>query len=219
MAMKNSTWKFGLAFLMMTLGLTASGTSADTVALQTTGGFGLTTSSDQLFGWQFSVNSAIQVNSLGVFDTGGDGLSIAHDVGVYRVSDQALLASMIIPGGAGGALIDGFRFYAMASGLTLTPGEQYVIAMTMPAFNGDDQRYVTDIPTTATEINYINSRFDSGSALAFPAQLGAFAPGIFGPNFLFTNPAAVPEPSSIALGVVPAVMALATARRRSRRIA
>src|SRR5262249_36101018 len=68
---------------------------ADTIALQAfSGGTNATSGSDQLYGWQFSVLTAIDVTALGVGDTGGDGLVIAHDVGIFRVSDQSLLASL-----------------------------------------------------------------------------------------------------------------------------
>jgi hypothetical protein len=216
MTILKSCWKLSFTLVATTAMLAVPSANADTVALSFTGGAHATSSSDQLCGWQFSVNNAVQVTALGVYDDSADGLSIAHDVGIFRVSDQSLVASLTIPSGTGGSLIDGFRYYTLGSGLGLVAGEQYVIAMTMPAGNSDLQFVITNPPTTAPEITYVDSRFGGGSTLAFPTVTGLYVPGMFGPNFLFTDAAAVPEPSSIALAVIPAALWLA-ARARSRR--
>jgi PEP-CTERM motif len=154
--------------------------------------------SDQLYGWIFTVNSPITVTALGVFDLNNDGLSVAHDVGIFRQSDQSLLASETIPAGVSGFLDGGFEFNNLASALNLGPGT-YVIAMTMPTHNADDQFIFATAFSNPAEITYVNSAFDNGSSLAFPnpADNGAFAPGMFGPNFEFTD--ATPEPASMLL--------------------
>ncbi|MDR3617749.1 MAG: hypothetical protein P4L85_00220 [Paludisphaera borealis] len=190
-------------------------THADTIALSTTGGFSTSSSGDQLWGWQFGVNSNIDVTSLGIFDTRGDGLAVAHDVGIFRVSDKSLVGSITLPDGTGGVLLDGFRYYSLGSSLALAAGEQYVIAMTMRDGNADSQYVFTNPPTTAPEITYVDSRFDNASNLAFPTFAGPVAPGIFGPNFLFNDGSAVPEPSTLVMGLIPVLLSLAASRRRS----
>jgi hypothetical protein len=170
-----------------------------------------------LYGWQFNVLTAVDVTSLGVFDVGNDGLVTRHEVGIFRTSDQALLASLIMPAGTGSTLINGFRYEDLVSSVHLDP-DSYVIAMTMPQGNADTQSIGNTSVTTAPEIQYVTSRFDAGSTLAFPTTTGSFAEGMFGPNFRFTAGAAsVPEPGSLALLSGLAVPGLLLLRRRAAR--
>jgi hypothetical protein len=189
--------------------------SAGTLALTSVEGTHFTSGGDQLYGWIFSVNTPITVTSLGVYDENSDGLSISHDVGIYRQSDQLLLGSTTVPSGTAGTLLDTFRFESV-SPFSLATGT-YVIVMTMPQGTSDLQVADATTFTTASEITYINSAFDSGSALAFPnpAFNGAFAPGMFGPNFTFSD-SSVPEPSTYsALGL--GLTALLLLARRAKR--
>src|ERR1035438_4548702 len=77
---------------------------AATLALTSVEGTHFTAGGDQLYGWIFSVNTPITVTSLGVYDQNSDGLSISHDVGIYRQSDQVLLGSATVPSGTVGTL-------------------------------------------------------------------------------------------------------------------
>ena len=172
--------------------------TADTALQSFSGGFLATSASDQLYGWEFNVLSSVNVTALGVGDNHTTpGLSVSHDVGIYRVSDQALLTSTTVPAGTAGILDAGFRYMTLGSSLLLTP-DDYVIVMTMPMLNGDTQSIFNTSVTTAAQIQYVTSRFDGGSTLAFPGGPGSFDKGLFGPNFQFT-PASTPEPGSIAL--------------------
>jgi hypothetical protein len=187
----------GLAALLATAACSSS--QAQIALISFSGGGNATSASDQLYGWQFNVLTPIDVNSLGVFDDDNDGLDTRHEVGIFRTSDQALLASLTMPAGTGSALINGFRYEDLGSSVHLAP-DSYVIAMTMPTQNGDLQSIGNSSVTTAPEIQYVTSRFDGGSSLAFPTTTGAFAEGMFGPNFRFAaGPSAVPEPGAIAL--------------------
>lgn len=190
---------------------------AATIALQSfSGGFNATSGSDQLYGWIFDVNTTIDVTALGVGDTGSDGLAISHDVGIYRESDQTLLASLTVPSGTSGTLLSGFRYSLLGSSVQLSP-DRYVIVMTMPVFNGDTQSIGNTTVGTAAEISYVTSAFDGGATLHFPSPTfnGSFAEGMFGPNFLF-EAAAVPEPASLLL-IGSGVVGLLVRRRHSSR--
>lgn len=189
-----------IAFFVSTLFLSFSSLAkADTVALTSvTGGTLATSGGDQLYGWIFTVNAPITVTSLGVFDEGGDGLAISHDVGIFNETTEALLGSATVPAGTGGTLIDGFRFESV-SPFSLIQGDSYVIVMTMPEDNADTQNIEVTSETTASQITYVNSTFGGSSTLAFPTDNGAFAPGMFGPNFTFASTAVTPEPYSIVL--------------------
>ena len=77
-------------------------TAADTALQSFSGGFLATSGSDQLYGWEFNVLSSVNVTALGVGDNNNPtGLSISHDVGIYRVSDQTLLTLTTVPAGNG----------------------------------------------------------------------------------------------------------------------
>jgi hypothetical protein len=165
---------------------------------------GIPASSNLLFGWIFDVLTPIDVASLGVGDENSDGLTSSHDVGIFRQSDQSLLASATVPLGTTGTLDNGFRYTTLGSAVTLAP-DRYVIVMTMQP-NQDRQSLLNTSVTTAPEIGYVTSAVGVGAGLLFPtpAGNGAFAEGIFGPNFQF-QAVAVPEPGSLAmlgLGVV-----------------
>jgi hypothetical protein len=204
-----------MAFFVSTLLLSFSSLAkADTVALTSvTGGNLATSGSDQLYGWIFTVNAPLTVTSLGVFDLGGDGLAISHDVGIFNETTEALLGSTTVPAGTGGTLIDGFRFESV-SPFSLIQGDSYVIVMTMPNGNTDFQNIEVTSETTASQITYVNSAFGVSSTLAFPTDNGAFAPGLFGPNFTFASTAVTPEPASIVLLGTGVLSVAGFARRR-----
>jgi hypothetical protein len=205
--------KWILAFALQMVTFPASDVTADTIALTSfTGGSMATSGSDQLYGWQFTLSSSVDVTALGVFDLNGNGLSISHDVGIFRLSDEALLTSATVPAGTAGFLDSGFRYTSLGSPFVLSAGE-YVIAMTMPQGNNDFQFIQVTSENTSSPVTYVDSRFGLSSTLAFPTSKGAFAPGLFGPNFEFT---AVPEPSTLAMAIVPIGVGLGVMLRRRR---
>jgi len=192
---------FARVMLLSLLTVSVSGVAhADTVALSSfSGGSDATSGSDQLYGWVFTVNAPISVTSLGVYDYGGaSGLTVSHQVGIYNETTQALIGSVTVPAGSGGTMIDGFEF-ASVTPFSLTQGDTYEIVMTMPQGNTDYQIIEVSSETTASQVTYDNSAFGAGSSLAFTSGNGAFAPGIFGPDFTFASSAATPEPSSLVL--------------------
>jgi hypothetical protein len=210
----NKLMRVILSSLLLLLPL-SSFAKADTVALSSfSGGNEATSGSDQLYGWIFTANAALSVTSLGVFDVDGNGLTVSHQVGIFDESTHSLLGSVTVPAGADGTLIDGFDF-ASVTPFSLTQGNNYVIVMTMPDGNSDFQNIQVSSETTAPQITYVDSDFGDSSTLAFPTDIGAFDPGIFGPNFTFaSSTAATPEPSSIALLGTGLLSMASFARRR-----
>ena len=49
-------------------------------------------------GWQFSVNAPITIDGLGLFDFGGDGLSLSHQVGLWDNSGTLLAQTTVTNG-------------------------------------------------------------------------------------------------------------------------
>ena len=86
------------------------------------------------FGWRFTPNTDIDITALGFFDATslpsgtGAGLTQAHDVGIYRVSDQVLVASTTIPAGLVGDLNAKFRYVTLPTPVRLAGGLTYLMA-------------------------------------------------------------------------------------------
>jgi hypothetical protein len=144
------------------------------------------------FGWSFTLSNTITVTELGYFDFGGNGLSDAHDVGIWT-SSGTLLVSATVPAGTAGTLNGDFRYVLVAATL-LAPGD-YVIGGFTPADSGDPVAVQAATITTASGISYDASRSIGGSSLTFPIGDTSGQPNsYFGPNFIF-----VPEPTTTAL--------------------
>lgn len=162
------------------------------------GGFDSQFTPDSVVGWQFTANSDISVTALGAYDFGGDGISDSHDIGIFRVSDQALVTSTTLVAGTSGLLDGDFRYVSLASAIDLAIGD-YVILMTVSEISNDPQRIFVSSFATAPEITWVQSANGVGSTLAYPpaSDFGGFN-GVFGPNFQF-DAISVPEPSTLAL--------------------
>ena len=155
-------------------------------------------------GWSFTTNTAIQVTALGFYDDLQNGLAQSHPVGIYDKATQALLASVtVVPTDP---LTGYFRFAPLATPLTLSPGNTYVVMALVGrenylAFANIDPLWTVDPAITYGQnaVNYANS---SATTLLFPDTFAAG--GDFGPNFQFTAPPAVTvSPASLAFGSQP----------------
>jgi hypothetical protein len=178
-------------------------------------------------GWSFQVGAQnLQLEALGLFDLGGDGLDDSHPIGLWN-SSGSLLSQVDLPSGTGGTLVGNYR-YAPVTPITLTAGQIYYLG----AYFGP----VADLCTTACGdaqlalstqvyapgITYLASRqtqsVGGAGSLAFPNLDATVGEGIFGPNALFTaaEPEPVPEPASLGLVALGIGACLARhARRRS----
>ncbi len=151
-------------------------------------------------GWEFTANANIQATSLGLFDSGQDGLLDSHAIGLWN-SAENLLVSTTIPSGTAAPLVDGkFRFVSVTP-TNLTAGENYIIgALFLPERDqliGGPFGAPIDF-STDPNITLVTSGFFSGGSLAFPGNSSGVT-GYFGPNFTFTAAAtaSVPEPSTL----------------------
>lgn len=142
-------------------------------------------------GWEFSVNQAITVTHLGLFDLGQDGLAESHAIGIWSVTGGNPLFQATIPAGNATSLDGKFRYVQIPETI-LQPGN-YVIGAQYFGVSADSRVSEATGITTDTSITYVGSRYGIGSNLPFPST--SSGPGhYFGPNFQV-----VPEPSTVAL--------------------
>ncbi len=169
---------------------------------------------DRTLGTPFTLTGgSVTVGALGFCQQPGlsGGLSGAHVVGIYG-PDLTLLCSATIPSGTAAPYHDGTRWATLATPITLTPGNQYVLAATVTT-DGD---YVNAAPppgvTIAPGFSLAGSGFlfASGTELQYPDIESGQWFYAFGANL-----EAVPEPGMLALlGAGLGIVALHLRRRR-----
>jgi len=177
-------------------------------------------------GWSFVVGSQdVELDALGIFDQGADGLEDAHRVGLWT-NGGTLLASATVPSGTGGTLVGSYRYTSVAP-LTLSAGQTYVlgayfgpVADVCGSACGDAQ-LAFGTETFAPGITFVQSRQNvsrpGAGSLAFPNLDAEVAGAFFGPNFLLTaaDPIVTPEPASMGIAGLALVALLAGAYRRN----
>lgn len=154
-------------------------------------------------GYQFVVDQPFWVTQLGYFDLGGDGLAMAHEVGLFSTS--APFVTAIVPAGTAAPLVNGYRMVDITP--VLLQGQSYWIGAQSDgdAFGqGIDANYGgTATVTGADGLRYDSAGFCSNTtSLQLPiCQPSAYninhRAGYFGPNFTVVS--AVPEPATLAL--------------------
>jgi len=171
-----------------------------------------------MYGWQFSTVSEIQISSLGVYDFyRGDGLLSQHPIAIWDVLDPAHpLVSAVIPAGVAPEVND-FRFVNV-SPVMLPADHDFVIAALYDL--NDDGVGALNAPnwllTTGPGLEFGGYRFGQypTTDLTFPQF---YIPGeeeVFGPNFTYS---VVPEPSTWSLmGLGGAALIFSKRARRGR---
>lgn len=153
-------------------------------------------------GWNFTVNTSVDVTALGVWSyTFRGNLVQPHDVGIWDSSANLLASATVPPFGAGtpvGSIGNGTWFFTnLGSQVQLDPGNTYYIGAFYQDGSPDDFDGGS-VPITATDVNYLGARAAFGpTSLAFPGTSAGFG-GYFGPNFEFEE-ASIPEPGTLLL--------------------
>lgn len=152
-------------------------------------------------GYSFTTGgSAINVDALGVYDAGADGLRESHDVAIFSADGASLLASARIESGTSAPLDSGYRFASIAP-LSLAASTTYLIG----AFYGStnlDAPYRRGTAVTTSDLTFGENRISEGAKqLTAPTtiQHPDFREGYFGPSFRI---AAVPEPATWAMMIM-----------------
>ncbi len=154
------------AALLAVCGLSTWAAADVAVSLDGTGSGGIP-AADSSHGWQFSANDPITVTHLGLFDLGNDGFGSDHPIGLFRLSDGALLTSGVMSAGAGDTLILNFRYIDTAD-VALSAGETYVVSYYSATDGSDHVITGANNLVVAPELTYEQGRWGQGGGLQFP---------------------------------------------------
>lgn len=176
----------------------ASVASAQPVVTSFTGGsnFGsyYGSADGDVIGFRFTSDVAQTVTDLGVLVDLSDGvLDSSHMVGLWRDSDQALLASATVTPGS--TLIDGFRYESITP-VDLDAGGRYTLGALYTPTDGDS--YISSPSSVALfQISDTNGVFPASADLgfAYPTEDSSNL-ARFGPNAISVP---IPAPASLAL--------------------
>jgi hypothetical protein len=181
-------------------------------------------------GWQFERAGSpddILITQLGVFDSGGDGLINAHEIGLWRQDpgggvSGTLLASATVPAGTAAPLLGGYRWVSISPVPIPHALAFYVVGAQYSA--GDQDNLVTPLPFDPQGGPQFSpdifpflggGRYNLASSLAFPSSITFIPPE--GPGELFWQPnfqySGVPEPN-VWLLLSPALFYLVLRSRR-----
>lgn len=178
--------------------------------------FGYPATNEITVGYRFTANENISVYSLGIVNAFGDGLQIAHSVGLWNNSGTLLSSVFFAPGS--GTADAGFLYRDTPSAISLVAGDIYRIAATFVGQDRSDQVLNLLLGNFDSYLN-INSAvtIEKGNAwhqddlaendLDFPDAFTTFSSSnlpsfIVTSNFLFTRREAsnsVPAPNTLAI--------------------
>jgi hypothetical protein len=154
------------------------------------------------YGFYTNVSGTVQINQLGYWDEGNNGLAVAHNVGLYNFNgvNSTLIAKAIIPAGTGATLESGYRWASIPT-ITLTDTQQGADYYQLIASHGTDTWYDGGVVVVTASFGTLTG---NGFALGAPmgnvgdtAGLGPTGIPFGGANMGFAEP--IPEPSTIAL--------------------
>lgn len=195
---QQAAWGLSLRQCHVILQSTAS--SVSTVAATTTRNYGDTSwMSARVAGWDFTVDSALTINALGMYDSGGygnlpgrHGLALSHTIKIYDITGP-LITSASIDTGTGDPLIERTRWVRIPE-VVLQPGVTYTIIannMCIDDSNGGDSCVLYDI-TYAAGVNHRQGlMYDKGEALDLSARssgdVHTTQNSFLGPNFAYLD--------------------------------
>lgn len=168
-------------------------------------------------GWKFSVTNPYTVDSLGVYDSGQDGLADSAQVGLWLAAGGGPITQATVPTGTAGEL-DGYFRYAPIAPTILNPGTEYIVGsyvsgeLATALFGGNG--------TVDPHVTVIDARYSpTGTGFAFPSVTDAGSEGsaFLGGNFR-GSVSPVPLPAAAWLFGSGLAGLVGLARRRARMI-
>jgi hypothetical protein len=197
--------KFALSLALLGLAVVSVPAQADTAITGITiapGGARLTGSFP--LGFRFTANADLLVDSLGVYDHNQDGLLVSKEVGIFRVSDTALLTSTFI---SSADTLDGIFRYKSIAPLTLLSGQDYVVAAQYNIADGDFYLAEASSYMAAGAITFNPATGAVYNSLVpppfrYPDEVSPNRNGHFTANFKFTSSfvsSSAPEPGTLSL--------------------
>lgn len=183
--------------------------SAQTPVLSLSSDGGVLSGYDGTLGWEFTVNSTVNLTAFGFFNDGG-AISTSHQVGLWDTSGNLLTSGTVGPSASDTTI--GLFDYSTTAPYTLQAGTTYVIG----ALLSSSDAYYVDPSSIGPDpsISWVQGQYDTNgaAALTFPqtALDPAFGEGyaFFGPSFEVASlaPPGVPEPTSLIAVPVGMVM-------------
>jgi PEP-CTERM motif len=187
-----------------------------------------------LIGWTFYLTQPVTVNGIGWYDAGLDGLSHAHEIGIWKdqsgrtqwpfvdPSNSVLTLSATVPAGTAAPLDGSWRKLDFNASITLEPGG-YEIAGTDYLNSRDAVRFVLENPGFGTSL-LPDPRLEVGAPAVYGryvSEPGFNPPGGYvavygaelGPMFFIES---VPEPSTITLWLGGLCLCLLARQARNR---
>jgi hypothetical protein len=202
-----------VAFVLLCLGLCQTTFAQTPIVTSFTGGggpfgsfYGTLLPSGDTIGYRFTADANITITDLGIVDDFDGILDSAHQVGLWRDSDQALLASTTVS--SADTLFSGF-WYAPVAPVELSAGTEYTLGA---VYASDDlDSYISGPSSISTDMISGTVGVEPGVGdlgFVYPTVTSAGNLGRIGPNALY-----VPEPTSVVLCGL-GVLFLLGARRR-----
>ena len=141
------------------------------------------TNSEQTIGWQFDVLNSVTVLAMAWFDEGGDGLQLAHEVGIWDPGGTLIESThLTIPAGTT-ATLDGIWRIVKITPTELVPGESYIVG----GYNGSQHTECISFnveQTVQPDLNYVDATFARITGLfERPTSFAAAFNGIYGVGF------------------------------------
>lgn len=153
---------------------------ADGLALTPVNGSPGSDSRPFVFGWEFSVSSAVTITGLAYLDPTARGLGESHPVGIFDSSTGNLLVSATVPAGSSTPFQNGFRVKSVS--YTLQPGTYTIAAQRLT--DADPVMRLADSVQVAPQITYLREREAQTSVFSMPTTtFDLVGIGDFGPSF------------------------------------
>jgi hypothetical protein len=195
--------RFRSTALAVALATLAPVLSAQTTAINLPAGTIGNQAWEGALGIDFNVNQAINLTSLGAFDSGANGFATAKSVRIYDRTTGLAVASVSIPAGTGTTLDGAYRFLAIPS-LTLNVG--FLGSIVADGFNQADLNFNSSggpLPgtlNTSGAFTFVGASRYSASAGVYPTiDDGGPATRYGAGSFQYNVATTVPEPSTYAL--------------------